>query len=93
MDEFISLTDLGKLYGTSSHQVGRWLKNLGLRTESGQPSAQAFKENYVSQRPSAQPNTYFYVWHRGKTTELLDAMCYPRANHDSEQRQHRAGTS
>ena len=79
MNEYLSLTEIGKVYGVSSHAVGRWLKNLGLRTESGQPSAQAFNENYVSQRPSTQPQTYFYVWDAEKTLGILDAMCYPRA--------------
>jgi hypothetical protein len=91
MNDFLSLTDLGKLYGVSSHQVGRWLKGLGLRTESGQPTVQAFNENYVAQRSSRQPGTFFYVWHARKTTELLDGMCYPRADHDSLERQHWPG--
>ncbi len=79
MGEYLSLTELGRLYGVSSHQIGRWLKGLGLRTVSGQPSRQAFAEGFVSQRPSRQPGTYFYVWHCRKTTDLLDGMCYPRA--------------
>lgn len=79
MDEYASLTQLGKLYGVSSHVVGRWLKGLGLRNEDGKPSCQAFAECYVAQRPSRQPGTYFWTWHREKTTALLDNMCYPRA--------------
>lgn len=79
MDEFLSLTEFGQIYGVSSHVVGKWLKGLGLRTESGQPSADAFREKYVAQRSSTQPGTFFYVWHRARTTSLLDAMQYPRA--------------
>ncbi|WP_437191374.1 hypothetical protein [Planctomicrobium sp. SH527] len=78
MDECLSLTELGKIYGVTSHAVGKWLKNLGLRIHSGQPSARAFNEGYVYQRPSKQPGTYYYVWHRSRTTELLDGMGYPR---------------
>jgi len=74
MNDFLSLTEIGKLYGVSSHVVGRWLKNLGLRTESGSPSIQAFNEKYVSQRPSRQPGTYYHVWDAKKTTDLLDPV-------------------
>lgn len=56
MNEYFTLTELGRLYGVSSHVVGRWLKNLGLRTESGQPSNQAFADGFVSQRPSRHPS-------------------------------------
>lgn len=79
MNEYLSLTEIGRMYGVSSHVAGRWLKGLGLRTESGQPSAQAFNGRYVSQRPSRYPGTYYYVWHAEKTTAILDGMCYPRA--------------
>lgn len=80
MCDYLSLTELGKLYGVSSHVVGRWLKGLVLRTDAGQPSPQAFSEDYVSQRPSRQPGTYFYVWNTARTTEMLDGMGYCRAS-------------
>ena len=86
MDEFLSLTELGKLYGVSSHVVGRWLKGLGLRTESGQPIAQAFNEKYVSQRPSSQPNTYFYVWHEAKNNRTARRHVLSAGRHDAQQR-------
>ncbi len=78
-DKCLSLTDLGKLYGVSSHVVGRWLKELGLRTEDGRPSSDAFEQDYVSQHPSRRPGTYFYVWDAQKTTAILDGLGYPRA--------------
>ena len=90
MDDFLSLTEIGKIYGVSSHVVGKWLKGLGLRAESGQPTDQARNERYIAQRPSTQPGTFFYVWSRSKTTALLDGMCYPRAVHGGIQREHRA---
>jgi hypothetical protein len=93
MNEYLSITEMGRIYGVSSHVAGRWLKGLGLRTESGQPSTQAFNEKYVSQRPSRYPGTFYYVWHAGKTTAILDGMCYPRAVHDPVEREYRPGTS
>ena len=93
MNDYLSLTDIGRIYGVSSHVAGRWLKGLGLRTESGEPSKQAFNEKYVSQRPSRHPGTFYYVWHAAKTTAILDGMCYPRAVRDSVERECGAGTS
>ena len=43
--------------GVSSHVVGKWLKGLDLRTESGQPSTTAFNEGYVARCPRRQPGT------------------------------------
>lgn len=79
MSEYLSLTEIGRLYGVSSHVVGRWLKGLGLRKQDGKPSADAFAQGYVSQRPSRQPGTYYWVWHAAKTTRILDGMRHPRA--------------
>ena len=93
MSDYLTQTQLGKLYGVSSHQIGKWFKNLGLRTESGQPSNDAFTSGMVKQAPSTQPGTYFWVWHKSKTTTILDAMCYPRAVLDEDERQHRSGDS
>lgn len=79
-ERYLSQRELGAIYGVSSHVIGRWLKGLGLRTDGGSPSVRAFNEGYVSQRPSTQPGTYFYVWHRDKTCEQFDGMGYPRAD-------------
>jgi hypothetical protein len=87
MKEYLSLTELGRVYGVSSHVVGRWRKGLGLRTTDGMPSAEAFAHGYASQRPIRQPGTYFWVWHTGKTTAILDGMRYPRATEGVEQEQ------
>jgi hypothetical protein len=89
----MSLTELGRLYGVSSHVVGRWLKGLGLRTEGGRPSPEAFARGYVGQRPSRQPGTYFWVWDAERTTAILDGMRYPRAVLDPGDREHRSGDS
>jgi hypothetical protein len=76
MSEYLSLSEIGKIYGVSSHVVGRWLKSLGLRNEGGRPSGKAFNGGYVAQRPSRQPDTFYYVWHPDKTTAILDEMAH-----------------
>jgi hypothetical protein len=76
--EFVTLTYLGRLYGVSSHKVGKWLKGLGLRTDAGQPSERAFQQGLVERWESTQPGTYFYAWHQSKVTKLLADMEYKR---------------
>jgi hypothetical protein len=80
MSEFLSLTELGNLYGVSRVKVGQWLVGLGLRTAEKKPSRAAFEGGFVDQRPSTQPATYFYVWHARKTCELLDGAGFTRAD-------------
>jgi hypothetical protein len=38
-DGYLSQTELGRACGASSHQVGRWLVGLGLRTADKSPAA------------------------------------------------------
>jgi hypothetical protein len=78
MPEYLSLTELGKLYAVSRVKVGQWLVDLGLRTKEKRPSRAAFDGDFVDQRPSTQPNTYYWVWHQEKTTRLLDGVGYRR---------------
>ncbi len=79
MSEFKSLTELGRLYGVSSHQVGRWLKQLNLRTADGKPSRTAFEAGLVSTRPSRGFDTYFYVWDEAQVQDILDAAGHTRS--------------
>jgi hypothetical protein len=71
-NEYMSLTELGKLYGVSSHKIGKWLVDLGLRTQAKKPSPRAFRDGFVEQRPSTQPATYFWVWHAERTMKALE---------------------
>ncbi len=80
--EFESMRDLGKRYGVSSHRVGRLLTTEGLRTGNGRPSSKAFDLGMVKTASTGRgdDNGYFYVWHVGKTTELLNGLLRQRAN-------------
>lgn len=75
---FLSLTELGHRYGVTSHVMGRWLVNIGLRTADLKPSEIAFNGGYVARRPSTQLNTYSYVWHAAKTIRRLQDAGYGR---------------
>ena len=48
MNAFLSLTELGKLFGVTSHKVGKWLVECGLRNERNKPTKRAFDEGIVT---------------------------------------------
>ncbi len=79
MQEFLSLTELGQIYGVTRNKVGAWLVELGLRTTDKKPSKTAFDSGYVEQRLSTQPGTYFWVWHGEKTCKLLEEAGHKKA--------------
>jgi hypothetical protein len=80
MPEYLSLTELGKLYAVSRVKIGQWLVDLGLRTKEKKPSRAAFDGGFVDQRDSTNPGTYFWVWDAKKTCELLDGTGFPRSD-------------
>jgi hypothetical protein len=72
--EFMSLTQIGQVFGTTSHQAGRWLAKLGLRTQGKQglrPSKEAFEGGYVKDVPS-RGQGYVWAWHSEKTVKALE---------------------
>jgi hypothetical protein len=70
-DTFKRMTDLGKHFGVSSHKIGRWLTDIGLR-ENGSPSHSAFAGGYVKSAPNGRNDGYFWVWHHAKTVAALE---------------------
>lgn len=76
--EFLSLSQLGEVFGVSSHQVGKWLVKIGLRTETMRPSREAFGGGYVTTAPS-RGQGYVYVWHAERTTKALIDAGHPVA--------------
>lgn len=77
MIEFVSMKELGKELEeelgrkVTSHNIGKMLMEIGLRTEDGKPSQRAFNEGFVRQEPTGRNGGYFYVWHREKTLAVL----------------------
>ena len=78
IDKYLSLTELGKLFGVSGVIVGRWLVNCGLRekyvsTEGKTviiPTEEARDGGYIQEEklPNDIP---FYLWHRDRTIHAL----------------------
>lgn len=78
--EFMTLTQLGELFGESNQKVGKWLLKLGLRTTANKPSREAFGGGYVEVGPSRNQG-YNYVWHSEKTVAALTAAGHKLAVH------------
>ena len=75
--EFRTLTQIGEVFGASSHQVGKWLVEIGLLTEGKRPSTAAFDGEFVTQGPS-RGNGYNWVWHSVRTVAALEKAGHRR---------------
>lgn len=77
--EHLTLTQLGKVFGVSSQKAGKWLVDIGLRTQDKKPSYKAFQGDYCVTSPTGRGGGYFYVWHRQKTVAALEAAGHRQA--------------
>jgi hypothetical protein len=75
--EFMTLTQIGELFGATSHQVGKWLVRMGLRTAAKRPSNVAFDGDFVKQGPS-RGDGYNWVWHSQRTVAVLEKAGHRR---------------
>jgi hypothetical protein len=69
--EFLTMKEIGKVFGVTSHVIGRKLKELGLRTADGKPTYKAFQGGYCKQRWTDDMAHYCWAWHAEKTIRLL----------------------
>lgn len=73
---WVKMTDLGIRFGVTSHQIGKWLKELGLRTNDGQPTNDSLQSRLAKYSTSSdgypQP-----LWNRDRTIELLKKAGHP----------------
>lgn len=46
--EYMDMNEIGRLFGVSGQQVGKWLKELGLRRNNGTPSTAAYDQKLLS---------------------------------------------
>jgi hypothetical protein len=76
---WLSLTDLGRIYGISAVHCGRLLSDAGLRQENGAPSSTALKQGLAYQHhPST--SSYNTVWNgEGCATLLREQGLRPMA--------------
>ena len=67
---YMSQTQLGKLFGATSHVIGDWLRNLGLRDEDGMPTRKAQDGHFCKQTIAGEKGT-LWVWNSEKTVAAL----------------------
>ena len=67
-----TMKEIGMPLGLTSHQVGKRLKQLGLRTAEGRPSREAFARGLVNRRWSPGGVNYLWAWRAEVVTTLLD---------------------
>jgi hypothetical protein len=77
------MRDIGKLYGISSHKVGKELKDLGYRDESGKPTQMARGLGLVREVYDGEhPEWLSFIWNVAKVSELLEDFGYRRVEVD-----------
>lgn len=68
----LTQTQLGQLFGVSSHVIGKWLSEVGLRGQGNRPTDKARREGYCG-KAAAGPSGFHWVWVAGKTVAALQA--------------------
>jgi hypothetical protein len=66
--QYLTLAELGRVFGISEAMMARRLTNMNLRTSKGKPSFKAFSEKWVAQ---SQTSNDKYVWHGQRTVAAL----------------------
>jgi hypothetical protein len=73
----LSQKQLGLLFGVSSHKIGEWLTEVGLRNDqTKRPTSEAHHDGFCEQAPSGQFG-YHWVWRSQPTVERLIAAGHP----------------
>jgi hypothetical protein len=70
-------SQLGQYFGVSSHVVGRWLKDLGLRQQGGEPSPQVIQVGLVEMVDLGDGH-HFWAWQKERTISILEAAGHKR---------------
>lgn len=70
---WLSLTDLGRIYGISAVHCGRLLSDAGLRQENGAPSTRALRQGLAYQHHPHSPNPSA-VWNAQGCGPLLQGQ-------------------
>ena len=77
---FMSMTEIGIMFGVSSHVIGRWLYEIGWRTVEGRPCPEAFNRDLIKPTHNGRNGGYYYIWHVTKTIEALKEAGHERVD-------------
>ena len=74
--DYLTQTQLGQLFGATSHEVGRWLKELGFKRLDGRPSEEAIRSGMAKNVTNGP--LHFPVWNKEKAVTLFEANGHRR---------------
>lgn len=70
--DWTNMRELGRLFGRTSHDVGRILKHHGYRADDGKPTKKSFDSELV--REHFCSGYYSWLWHLERTAALLETL-------------------
>ena len=79
MNEYETMTHIGKKYGITCHQLGKILKKNKLRASGGSPSPLAEELGMVQKKYDGEGH-YMWIWHVIKTQMLLERLGHKQAS-------------
>lgn len=68
--QYMNMTEIGSIFGTTGHKVGKWLKEIGLRNKFGDPAGEAYQQKMVS-ADFDRHGTFNILWDANKVVPLL----------------------
>jgi hypothetical protein len=68
--EYLGQRQLGQYFGATSHEIGRWLDDCGLRGSDRLPTAQALEDG-LAKLVIPEVGVGFYTWHKERTLKNL----------------------
>ena len=81
--KYITITELGAIFGMTRVEMGRKLKQLRLRERNGDPSAVAFHLEMVAKTTGPQSWITLWLWHADWTVRYLEHAGLRRLDHVS----------
>ena len=70
--DYTTMREIGKRFDATSHEVGRWLTELGLRTKFKEPSQEAITGGFCKRRAVDGVPGGQVVWNVAKTVAALE---------------------
>lgn len=83
--EYVSITQLGEMFGVTRNEMGQYLADIGWRVREGgtlSPSNQAIERGYC-QATENERGIRYYIWHRVKTIKALETAGYKQAKNEA----------
>ena len=71
-DDYVTMSELGPLFGTTSHQIGKTLKVANLRTPTGNPTLPAIERGLTRRFEGPKPWIPLWKWHKEKILFYLE---------------------